>query len=336
MNKDVSIYWDIYKTLTYNALFNLVIGNRGSGKTFGATCYVIKRFLKTGAQFVYVRRYKEELKKIGKFFNAIISENVFPGHTFEVKGFEFFIDGKCAGTAMPLSTAKINKSTAYPLVETIIFDEFIIEKGVYHYLPNEVESLLDLYETIARTRDVRLFMLSNAVTMTNPYCLYWNLQIPRGKNNICKKGEILLELVQNENFITMKKETRFGKLISGTNYGDYNIENKFLLDNDTFIAKKGEKASYQFTLIYKSMEFGIYSDISEGRYIVSENVDPYCRLRYAITKEDHSPNTMLIKQLNKAIFVKSFLDNYTMGNVYFESIKIKNVLYEVIKLIFTV
>ena len=33
---DRSIFWDIGRTLTYNALFNFIVGNRGGGKSYGA------------------------------------------------------------------------------------------------------------------------------------------------------------------------------------------------------------------------------------------------------------------------------------------------------------
>ena len=48
-------------------------------------------------------------------------------------------------------------------------------------------------------------------------------------------GDILIELVSDDEFIKAKKQTRFGKLISGTKYGDYSIENEFLQDNKVFI-----------------------------------------------------------------------------------------------------
>ena len=91
------MYWDIAKPLSYNALFNFIVGARGCGKTFGVKQWCIKDFLKTGYQFVYVRRYKTELKTVKTFFFDIADH--FPNHTFEVKGNEFNIDGKTAGYA---------------------------------------------------------------------------------------------------------------------------------------------------------------------------------------------------------------------------------------------
>ena len=82
------------------------------------------------------------------------------------------------GFVLPLSVANILKSTSFNKVSTIIFDEFIIDKGCYRYLANEVEQFLDMVETIARLRDVRVLFLGNAISVTNPYFTYFNLTLP--------------------------------------------------------------------------------------------------------------------------------------------------------------
>ena len=51
------MFYDYNKVLSYNAMFNFIIGERGVGKTFGAKKFCINRFLKYGEQFVYIRRY---------------------------------------------------------------------------------------------------------------------------------------------------------------------------------------------------------------------------------------------------------------------------------------
>ena len=56
---------------------------------------------------------------------------------------------KFVGYAMTLSTAQDLKGTSFPEVNTIIFDEFIIEEGQKkYYLQNEVVIFLNLLETI--------------------------------------------------------------------------------------------------------------------------------------------------------------------------------------------
>lgn len=63
----------------------------GVGKTFGATKFVINRFLKHDEQFAYIRRYKKEVNyAVPKFFNAMKDKNVFPNHTLTNKGRTFF------------------------------------------------------------------------------------------------------------------------------------------------------------------------------------------------------------------------------------------------------
>lgn len=59
MNK--KIYYSVDRVVSYNALLNLIIGERGVGKTYGFKTYAVKRFLNKGKQFVYMRRYETDL-----------------------------------------------------------------------------------------------------------------------------------------------------------------------------------------------------------------------------------------------------------------------------------
>ena len=323
------MFWDISRPLSYNALLNFIVGNRGGGKTYGAKEFCIKNFIKKDEQFIYLRRYKQELRRIGTFFEDI--KNAFPDNELKVKGKEFYINNKLAGYALPLSTAKIEKSTAFPKVTTIVFDEFILDKGNYHYLQDEVTAFLEFYETVARSRPVRVLFLSNALTITNPYFLYFNIKIPYGSTISCK-NDILIELVQDKEFIEMKKETRFAKIIEGTAYADYAIDNNFLRDTKTFVEKKSGTCNYVFSFAYKGEVYGVWRSFSQGKIWVSLDYDKTYAKTYALTKEDHTPNTLLLSSLNKSHNFKMFIEQYKMGNVYFESQNIKNICYEVVKL----
>ena len=116
----MNIYYDIGRLLSYGELYKIAVGQRGNGKTFQAKLQGVKKFLKTGYQFMYVRRYKTEHKNIKKFFDDVIIENnkriakgktpFFPKDTkFEVVGSwkdgsgVFKINDKVAGYWVTLS-----------------------------------------------------------------------------------------------------------------------------------------------------------------------------------------------------------------------------------------
>ena len=112
----------------------------------------------------------------------------------------------------------------------------------------------------------------------------------------------------------------------------YSINNKFLLDSNTFVEKKSGNARYYFTFIYKNEKYGVWQDFSEGKMWVSEDIDPSYPLVYSLTIKDHQPNTMFFKSINKQGHFKVFIENYKLGNVYFESINVKNITYEILQM----
>ncbi|MBO7694244.1 MAG: phage DNA encapsidation protein [Methanobrevibacter sp.] len=354
MNIDKSMFWNLRRTLTHNMLINVIVGNRGGGKSYGAKEYAIDNFIKRGEQFGYIRRYKDDIKESSiQFFKDI--EHQYPDYEFKVDGKYFYIrlkpadenekwtDEDIAGYQFILSTANNKKSISYPKITLLIYDEFLLDKsGNQRYLNNEPIALLNLYETIARPGTdhprVVMFMLANALSITNPFFLYWDLKMPEKQD---KNGKwiwkhptrpILVEDVRNEKFIDTKRNTEFGRLIEGTTYSNYSIDNKFLLDNDTFVEKKSPKARFYFTFVYKDNKFGVWADFTAGMLYVSKQIDPSYPLIYSITMKDHKPNMMFLKNKNKSNHFKVFLEAYQMGTLRFESINIKNICYEVIKL----
>ena len=330
MNQE--FYYNYDRIISYNALLNMLVGPRGIGKTFGATEFVVNQFIKKKHEFVYLRRYKTELSKSAKnFFSAIVKENKFPNHTFDVHGLNFKIDDNIAGYGMTLSTAQQLKSSNFPNVKTIIFDEFLIEPGQGHYLKNEVFSFLCLIETIARTRDIRVIMLGNSVSEINPYFLFFDISIPYNNDiKLFKDGMILLQYIRMSNFQQAKKETRFGRLVAGTEYESYAIENNFIDESKLFIEKKSGQSKFLFAIIYKGNKYGIWIDYDNGKIYVSRD---YIEngLVFATTTEDHQPNTMLYSIAKKYNCWKVFIDNYKLGNVYFENTKLKNMSKDILK-----
>lgn len=322
MNK---LYYSYQRVHSFNAMMNYIIGERGVGKTYGAIEYVVDRFLKKGSQFVYLRRYKTELKSsVPQFFDAIKENPKYQDIDLYVKNNKFYINKTIAGYPIALSTANILKSTSFNNVDTIIFDEFIIDRGCYHYLPNEVEKMLDIVETIGRMRDIKIFFLANAISITNPYFTYFDLSLPY-KNDIktFKNGLILVNYIKNTDYRAKKKQTKFGQLIEGTDYSKYAIDNEFLRDSTTFIKKKHSNCQFYYILKLNHQNYGIWVDYKNEKIYVSYDYDKTCPIQFTITQEDHEEHTILLR-IKASPFLKALIEYYRNGNLYFESVKIKN------------
>lgn len=325
------MYYNPQRILSFNRLFNFVVGNRGSGKTYSAKKLAINKFLKKKKKFIYLRRYKTEFDDFGNFFADIMHE--FPDVEFEVKGKRVYINGELAGYGVPLSTALTKKSVSYHDVELIIFDEFVIDSKVIHYLNNEVGHFLEFYETVARMRDnVVVLFLSNAVSVVNPYFLYWNMK-PRSERRFTKYGHMIIEFVKNEEFIEAKYKTRFGQIIKGTTYGNYAVENEYLKDNMNFVEPKTGTSRFEFSVEFNGKEYGFWNDYKEGFVFVSEDIDPFRKNKFTVSDADHKPNMMLIKNANKSYLLKGVINAYENGYMRFDSLQVKNQVIELFGLL---
>ena len=204
-------YYDLGEILGKNADYNLIFGERSNGKTYAALRYGLEQFVKTGKQMAYIRRWREDLrgKRAESLFanhtaNGLIS-TLTDGKFNEVfymsnKWFLSYYNeetGKRTPCDVPfcygfcLSEQEHEKSSSYPNVTTVVFDEFLTRR---YYLPDEFMLFMNLLSTIIRQRDdVKVFMLGNTV---NKYCPYFTemglKQIPvmeQGTIDIYRFGE---------------------------------------------------------------------------------------------------------------------------------------------------
>ena len=322
---DNNIYYSYDKVLSRNAMLNFLIGERGVGKTYGITKFVIKRFKNKKKQFVYLRRYKSELAEaVPKFFDKIRDDEDFKNDKFKVGKSSFYINGEEAGYAIPLSIANILKGTTFTNVDTIIFDEFIIDKGCYHYLPNEVIQLLDVIETIARMRNIRVFMLGNAISSTNPYFNFFDIEIPYNTDiKMYKHNLILVNYIKNERYRKAKKETRFGKLIEGTIYEKYAIDNEFLRDSKAFISKKSNNSKFYCIILFNNFYYGVWVDYKKANIYINNICDHNCPRKFVFNSDDMNDNTILFRS-KASPFIQNIIERYRYGKLFFSSQKIKN------------
>ena len=330
------MYYTLDKALSYNALFYFIIGERGCGKSFSSKNFCIRDYINHENQFIYLRRYKEELDlACQSFFDDIKSAGLYEEHEFEVKGgkklVKFYMDGELIGYGIALSTSNILKSTAFPNVKTIVFDEFILDVGNYHYIKNEITKTLDVYETVFRLREGRMLFLGNSVSIDNPYFNYFDLTLPYNSEfKKFKDGAIVVNYIKNMAYRDKKRKSRFGKMIDGTDYGKYAIDNEMLRDNNDFIEKKGKNPIYWNNIIVNGNTYGIWHNRQNGRVYVSEDYEPNSKFSYAMTIDDHTPDSKFIS-IRQNSYMKVLIEYYKNGDLYFENMKVKNNFMKLIK-----
>ena len=141
--------------------------------------------------------------------------------------------------------------------------------------------------------------------------------------------------MKNEEYREAKRHTRFGKLVSGTSYEDYAINNKQLNDDVRFLEKKQGTAKFYFSFIYNNDTFGVWFDYTLGKIYVSNDFIKNSPFTFACTLKDHSTNTLLLSSVKKYNCWKVFIEQFRQGNVRFENSKIKFVVQDLIKVILT-
>lgn len=279
---NASSYYSFAKLLSFNACYNFAVGGRGKGKTYGSKKKVIKDGIEKGDQFIYLRRYKEELRLSRDTFFADIQDE-FPNHDFRINGMHAQYSPiseretkkrqwETIGFFLALSVAQSVKSVSFAKVKTIIFDEFIIEKSATHYLPNEATIFNNFFSTVDRYKDkTRVFFLANSVAITNPYFIEYGID-PANANadGIIRKanGFLVCHIIPSGAFETEVYTTKFGQFIKGTEYAAYAVENEFFDNHDALIGNKTSKARYMFTLEGHYGTLSVWYDVFIGKYYV--------------------------------------------------------------------
>lgn len=98
------------------------------------------------------------------------------------------------------------------------------------------------------------------------------------------------------------------------------------------LCTKHGTSKFSFAFIYNNDTYGVWNDFNEGKIFVSFDYLKNSPFIFSMTLKDHTPNTMMFNALKKYNFWKNFIDNFKLGNVYFENQKIKHSIYELLKL----
>lgn len=180
------IYYSYKNIDKKKSLWNLVIGERSNGKTYGLCEKMIKNFFVNKKASAYIRRYAMDIKGhrgqqvfAGNVANGQVekySKGKYNGIRFKSRRWTFILkdeDENILAESSPfcyafaLAEYEHDKSTTYPDITIIGFDEFISRDL---YLEDEFTLLANVLSTIIRQRgDAKIYLLANTVNMYSPY-----------------------------------------------------------------------------------------------------------------------------------------------------------------------
>ena len=286
----------------------MVTTNRTGGKTtyFGRLC--VNKFKKGQGKFALLYRYNYELDDCSDKFFKDLSTLFFPGSVMESKRkasgifHELFLDGESCGYALSLNSADQLKkySHIFSDVNRMIFDEFQSETN--HYCNDEIKKFISIHTSIARgqgeqVRYVPVYMLSNPVSLINPY--YVELGISnrlRDDTKFLRGHGFILEQGFIDSASVAQKESGFNKAFSKNSYVAYSSECVYLNDNKAFIEKPSGIGRYLCTIKYNGTDFGVREFADSGFIYVDDRPDNSYKYKITVTTSDHEINYVMLKR----------------------------------------
>lgn len=270
------MYWSPRKVLSYNPYLAMIEGGRGIGKTTQMLAYVLNAYCKGGDRFVYIRRYKPEIKQFVDTSKAPLSV-IADGFTYRGDkngGYTCYYDDDVVGYATPLSTSKSYKSSKFKNVKWIIFDEFTLKRGsTNRYLTDEVTTFFEFISTIVRTdKEYKIIMLGNNLDMFNPYAEFFKVPLfeyvyyDKKRNIVCERPKNNPKLLEEE------EKTPLFKILQGTAYAEYHYFNKLLTNTKIDVIKKPINCRLYIRIVINNETLNIYmyNEAKELRLFVEQ------------------------------------------------------------------
>ena len=264
--------WDDGELRSYKRKISIVVGDRRVGKTFKFTIKMVKRSLEIeDLAFIWLRINKTECDELlDKFMDDIVSFDVFPDYVFRRIGNYWYAKKKEEkAKEFPIcyisyiKNAVTIKGIPFPTCQFIVLDEFM-EENTERRCKNKVNLFFSIVYSVFALRTIKCFLIGNAVTINDPFFKYYGItNIDRAWT---KGKDFVIENVNYEekykNFRAKAKASDFGKMVKGSDYEKYALDNKFMLDDYTGIDEdiKPTTEAILILMLDKNYYVGCYNE----------------------------------------------------------------------------
>ena len=315
--------------------------NRSAGKTTYWNRYVLNRFLNHGEKFMLLYRFAYEIDDVAnKFFkdiNGLFFRDSSMSYALRSKGVyaELFFNDVPCGYATSLRSKVMIKKLSHLFSDTarILFDEFQPEDNIY--IPKEIDAFQSIHKSIARgngerNRYVPVLLVSNPVTLLNPYYISFGIS-ERLKTNtkfLRGKGWVMEHQYIPDNDSDEKQLSGFEKAFAGSNYDKFANQNVYLNDNSSLIESPKGKSRYYATIRFQGTDYALRQYDELGFMLCDTNADLSFPIKIATTTNDMNVNYVMINKYKSTIDYLRFLFNN--GAFRFRNLACKNAILNVL------
>ncbi len=330
----MSYYYDLEPILKKHRPINIILGVRGNGKTYALKRKCLFDFFNKGKEFVWIRNSVKAQQKTGmkwlKDIDLIGKELGLDDKGILLKSSGqrcWYVENRkevIVGYFISISQQQNFKSTPFPKVGNIVYDEFL---RFGWYGKTEVDQFRELLSTIQRDRlDVSLFMISNNSSMDNPY--FDKLGIKYTKTGIRVTKNYAIQICSYHSIEQAEKYKRtlaftFGK--PDDDYNKYSMQGMFLMDNNDFVLAYKGKKSFKFNVEADDTLIGVWYTSNNLIYFSKQHNKN--AKTYTLFKKDLQGNYVLGHHEIGRDWVHKLYKN----SLIFESIAVKNNILEYLK-----
>lgn len=310
--------------------------NRSGGKTTWFNRYCVKRFLNYNEKFMLIQRFNYELEDCADKFFKDIGALFFKEHEMtsrrRAKGVfhELYLDKKQCGYVVALNSADQLKKYSHFFSDTcrMVMDEFQSETN--HYCPDEVKKFRSIHTSVARgcgsqSKYVPVYMLSNPVTLLNPYYVAMGISSRLTDNvNFLRGTGWVLEQGYVDSASKAQQESAFNSAFSGDTYDTYLTQAVYLNDSSAFIETPTGTSRYLGTIRYLGKEYALREFPAQGVIYCDDKVDSTFKIKMSLTTEDHRVNYVMLNQFR--LFVENMRYYFDRGAFRFKNLTCKEVI----------
>lgn len=319
----------------------LTSGNRSIGKTTWFNRYCVKDFIKKHKKFCLVYRWNYELSDCADKFFKDIQRLFFPEYTMTEKRrannifVELFLNEQSCGYCVTLNNADALKKFSHLLsdVDKMVFDEFQSENN--HYCPNELNKLLSIHTSIARgngeqVRRVPLYMLSNKVSLINPYFLSLGISDRLRDDTKYLKGDgFVLEQTYLEEVANAQLDSAFNRAFKNESYVAYSAQNVYLNDNSAFIEKPEGMSVYIATFRNDTTDYAVRYYPKANVYYIDKSIDSDYKVKLTFDASCHDVNYIMVG--SSSPYVLTLKVAFERGMVRFKNQECKHAFFECLR-----